>query len=134
MNNRKLTNKIIHWIKNHKFWTSVIIFSVILALLYAFHPFNPFGLGSLLGYIFLASILGCYTFIGGLIWSVQAGKKGLSLITLGSLSILLALYSWTHVFQHSDAVNISLAIISTLLGSLLLRFGIKRYRNRKKTN
>lgn len=126
--------RIIYWFRNHKFWTSVIVFSIILIFLYIFKPFNPLGLGNRLGYTFLSYVLFCYAFIGGLIWSGYAGKKGLSLITLGSSLILLALFSWINVFQHSDVVNISLAIVSTLLGLLFLVSGIKRTRKSVRNN
>ena len=41
---------IIQWIKNPKFWSSVMILFVILMILSPFNFFNPSGLGSLLDY------------------------------------------------------------------------------------
>ena len=124
-------NRLVSWIRNHKFWTSVITFSVIFIFLYAFKPFNPFGLGSLLGYAFLAYILGCYIFVGGLIWSGYSGKKGMSMITLGICSFLVAFFSWLTILHYweFEAIGFSLAVIFTLMGVFFLYFGTKRYRN-----
>jgi len=122
---------VIYWIRNHKFWTSVITFSVVLIFLYAFKPFNPFGLGSLLGYVFWAYILGCYIFVGGLVWSGYTGKRGMTMISLGISSAFLALYAWWIILNNweFEVIGFSMAVISTLLGAFFLYSGIKRYRN-----
>lgn len=113
---------IVQWVKNHKFWSSVIILFVILMILSPFNLFNPFGLGRLLGY---------YTFIGGIIWSVQVKKKGLTLITLGSILAVTALVFWWFTLDTgSEGFNIGIASGFTFLSALLLFSGIKRYRSR----
>lgn len=65
-----------HWIRNHKFWTSVIILFVLVNILGLLNLLNTFETGRLCGY---------YIFLGGLIWSIQARRRGLTMITLGSL-------------------------------------------------
>jgi hypothetical protein len=64
------------WIRNHKFWSSVIILFVVVEVLSLFNLINPAGAGE---------TLGVYIFFGGLIWSVQAKRRGLTMITVGSL-------------------------------------------------
>lgn len=119
---RKKGTTIIQWVKNHKFWSSVIILFVILMILSPFNFFNPFGLGRLLGY---------YTFIGSIIWSVQVKKKGLTLITLGSIFAVTVLVFWWFILDTgSEGFNIGLAGWFTFLSAILLLFGIKRYRSR----
>lgn len=114
--------KVIQWIQNHKFWSSVIVLFVILMILSPFEFFNAFEVGRLLGY---------YSFIGGIIWSVQAKKKGLTLITLGSIFAVTTLgFWWFTLDTGSEGFNVGIASCFTFLSVLFLFLGVKRYRNR----
>jgi len=113
------------WVKSNKFWTSVIFLGLV-AL-----GFSMFGGLLELGLVY--RILMMYTFVGGVIWSGYARKKGMTLIALGVATALMALFpilSWLNT--HNLRLSIEgYALIAgeILLSFLLIWIGIKRYRN-----
>jgi hypothetical protein len=110
------------WIRNHKFWSSVIILFVLVEVLSLFHLVN----GVEAGYTG-----GVYTAFGGLIWSIQAKRKGLTMITLGSFFAATAIMFWVIPIVGGFAdieVAIGIAAFFTLSSVLFLLFGIRRYR------
>ena len=107
------------WIRNHKFWSSVIILFVAGTVLGSFNLLNTFETGRLLGIFIL---------FGGLIWSIQAKKKGLTLITMGSVFIPVAILLWWFVVEAPSVVAVVFAVLFTFLSGLFLLIGIGRHR------
>jgi len=107
------------WMGNHKFWSSVIILFVIGIVLGSFNLLNTYGTGRLLG---------IYILFGGLIWSIQAKKRGLTLITMGSVFIPVAILCWWFVAEAPSVVIVVFAVLFTFLSGLFLLIGIRRYR------
>lgn len=117
----KTENKLLNWIKTHKFWMSVIVLTIITILIYIFGYILEFGA--------LYTILIFYTLIGGLIWSGYSRKKGTSIITLGLVSLLYAIYTWWTLInrQEFELTSFLLAFVFSLASILFLFFGNKRY-------
>ena len=115
----------IEWVKSNEFWTSIIFLGLV-AL-----GFSIFGGPLELGLVY--RILMMYTFVGGVIWSGYARKKGMTLIALGVAIALMPLFpilSWLNT--HNLRLSIEgYALIAgeILLSFLLIWIGIKRYRN-----
>ena len=108
------------WMGNHKFWSSVIILFIAGTVLGLFNLLNTFETGRLLG---------IYILFGGLIWSIQAKKKGLTLITMGSIFAPVAILLWWFVIDEGfDPVGLVFAVLFTFLSALFLLIGIGRYR------
>jgi len=107
------------WMGNHKFWSSVIILFVVGTVLGLFNLLNTFETGRLLG---------IYILFGGLIWSIQAKKKGLTLITMGSVFAPIAILLWWFVVEDPSVVAVVFAVLFTLLSGLFMLIGIGRYR------
>jgi hypothetical protein len=111
------------WIRNHKFWSSVIILFVVVEVLSLFNLINPAGAGE---------TLGVYIFFGGLIWSVQAKRRGLTMITVGSLLAPTAILLWVIFiaggFADTEGFAIGMAGFFTFLSVLFILWGIVRYR------
>lgn len=114
---------VIHWVKTNKFWTSVIILFIITAVMRAF--------GKPLEYGAFYSLFFYYTMIFGLIWSGYVGKKGMTLITWGIVSLLFSLFAWGSIVSNWEfnASGFIFAIVPTFLSVLLFYYGIKRYRH-----
>jgi Na+/proline symporter len=126
---------VIHWVKTHKFWTSVIVLFIIAIAVRAFDPSISIGTWRV-SYLFFFGLSFYYILIGGLIWSGYTGKKGMSMITLGVFSAWIALISWLTILSHwdidmdyIDLDSLMIAVISTFLSVLLIYFGVKRYKN-----
>jgi hypothetical protein len=111
------------WIRNHKFWASVIILFVLVEVLSLFNLINAYEAGY---------TGGVYTAIGGLIWSIQAKRKGLTMITVGSFlagaAILYSVILITGGFADIEEFAIGIAVVFTFLSVLLILFGLRRYR------
>ena len=107
------------WMGNHKFWSSVIILFVVGTVLGLFNLLNTFETGRLLG---------IYILFGGLIWSIQAKKKGLTLITMGSVFAPVAILLWWFVVEEPSVVAVVFAVLFTFLSGLFMLIGIGRYR------
>jgi len=111
------------WIRNHKFWASVIILWIVGFVLSLFNLVNAAGVGE---------TLGVYIFFGGLIWSIQARRRGLTMITLGSFFALTAIMFWVIIitggFADIDGFDIGIAGVFTFLSVLFILWGIRRYR------
>jgi len=111
------------WIRNHKFWSSVIILFVLVEVLSLFNLINAYEAGY---------TGGVYTALGGLIWSIQAKRKGLTMITVGSFFALTAILWWAIAisggFADMEGFAIGMAGFLTLSSVLFLLFGIRRYR------
>jgi len=111
------------WIRNHKFWSSVIILYVVGFVLSLFNLVNATGLGE---------TLGAYVFFGGLIWSIQARRRGLTMITLGSLLAPTAIIFWVISigggFAGIEGFAIGIASVFTFFSVLFILWGIRRYR------
>jgi len=108
------------WMGNHKFWSSVIILFVVGTVLGFFNLLNTFETGRLLG---------IYILFGGLIWSIQAKKRGVTLITMGSVFAPVAVLLWWFVIDEGFAVvALVFAVLFTFLSALFLLIGIGRYR------
>jgi len=111
------------WVRNHKFWSSVIILFVIGEVLSLFNLVNALGLGR---------TLGVYIFFGGLIWSIQARRRGLTMITLGSLLAPTAIILWVIAiaggFVGVEGTAMGIAGFFTFLSVLFILWGIGRYR------
>lgn len=121
---------VIHWVKTHKFWTSVIILFIVTIIVRAFFLSIPFGSGRL-SYLFFYGLTYYYTVIGGLIWSGYTRKKGMTLITCGVIAILFSLSTWVAIISNGEfeIIGFLLAVAFTILGVLLPYFGAKRYRD-----
>ncbi len=121
---------ILHWVKTHKFWTSVIVLFIFAVAVRAFGPSIPIGSWRL-SYLFFFGLFFYYILIGGLIWSGYTGKKGMTKITLGIFSAWIALVSWLTVLSNweFEAIGFSMAVISTFLSVFLIYSGVKRYRH-----
>lgn len=141
MNNKVVDNSysnggLMYWIKNHQFWASVIILSIIfllLCILLILLRYSPRRLILLPIGLFLVA----YAFFGGITWSINAKKTGMSLLVLVSFSSLAAIYFWGQLLFlsiHTDSAihSIAFAIPFTLLGIVFLFVGIKRYKNGSK--
>ena len=111
------------WIKNHKFWSSVIILFVLVEVLSLLNIVNAAEAGR---------TLGVYVGIGGLIWSIQARKRGLTMITVGSLLAPTAIILWVITigggFPDMEGFAIGMASFFTFWSVLFLIWGIVRYR------
>jgi hypothetical protein len=107
------------WMGNHKFWSSVIMLFAVITVLGSFNLLNTYGTGRLLG---------IYILFGGLIWSIQAKKKGLTLITMGAVFAPVAILLWWFVVEASSVVAVVFAVLFTFLSGLFMLIGIGRYR------
>ena len=127
--NRQKGIGILHWVKTHKFWTSVIVLFIFTVAVRAFGLSIPIGSWRL-SYLFFFGLSFYYTLIGGLIWSGYTGKKGMTIITLGIFSDLIALASWLTILSNweFEAIGFSMTVISTFLSVFLIYSGVKRYR------
>jgi hypothetical protein len=121
--------KVLNQIKNHKFWTSVIILLIITLAVRFFGPSISIGSWHP-SYLFFTAVLYYYTLIGGIIWSVQAKKDGLSLITLGIYAAVISIISWLSCFSYGEFEIVSFisSIISPVASILLFISGYKRYK------
>ena len=126
---------VIHWVKTHKFWTSVIVLFITTIIVRAFFLSIPFGSGSL-SYLFFYGLTFYYTIIGGLIWSGYTRKKGMTLITLGIISAMLSIYMWWFILGNWDfeISRLALTIVSSVLSVLFFNSGARRYREWLRSN
>ncbi len=134
MNNEKF-NTILSWIKTHRFWTSVIILWT-LHLALSFVPLNLLDMGGVLEFILSSQFLGYYTFIGGITWSFRHKKAGYTLMTIGVVSLLMALNILIKFYVYHAAglepyylpSNCIMLSIFLICGALFIHFGNLRYR------
>ena len=112
---------VIHWIKTHKFWTSVIVLFVVMVLVRVYgKPLEFSGLYTLFFY---------YTMVFGLVWSGYVGKKGMTLITWGIVALLASFFPWASIIgggQDNTSI-VYFAVIPTVAGIALIGFGARRY-------
>jgi len=125
--------------KKHKFWTSVIGTSLFSYALFSIIAIFIGVEAALIGYDFVAWPLMGYTFIGGLIWSVQVNKPGSILITLGASLLLFALYLFAHysffimagvTFMSTTILTFLAMVIPAVAGISFLLPGIKHYKHK----
>ncbi len=86
-------------------------------------------------YPFLILYFWFFALLGGIIWSILAKKRGLTLLTLGSFLAVVGLFGLLNTLPSSydptyDFANMVLWGFPTLLAMLFLFFGIKRYSKR----
>ncbi len=132
MNSKKkisTAGKVLNRIKNHKFWTSVIILLIITIAVRIFGPSISIGNWNP-SYLLFVAILYYYTFIGGIIWSIQARKDGLSLITLGFYSVAISIIAGLSFFSYGEfePVSFVFAILFPFVSIVLFVLGYKRYK------
>jgi hypothetical protein len=114
--------KVLRWMENHKFWTSVILFGIILVGFRIFSDSLTYGLAYLL--------LLWYTVIGGLVWSGYTRKKGMTFIALGVVIAVMALFP---LMRRPMKVTFGIEgygiiFVEVLLSALLIWAGIRRYK------
>jgi hypothetical protein len=122
---RKNGSRVAWWVKNHKFWTSAIVLCIVESLMVSF--IHSPGLAK-----FLGNLMGAYLLFGGLIWSIRAKKKGLTLMTLGALFLASSLPVLLIMLLMRDGYGIALTGWMTLVSGLMLYFGIRRYLRQKR--
>jgi len=129
--NKLTVAQVLEWVKNHKFWTSVIV------LIIANIVIGILSFPSLFYTAFFNFVL-FYTLVGGLLWSGYSGKKGMTFTALGIYFTMASVYSWWMVLRHFNTVGFFIALFLTFLSALHLFFGNKRYKewlhNRDQSN
>jgi len=121
--------KIINWVANNKFWTSVILLTLsVIAVRIVYYPALIWG--------FMYNILLWYTLVCGLIWSGYTNKKGMTLITLGIVIALMVLFPLNIIFAGGTFHFEGYAILmgEALLSFLFIWMGMRRYMQWKLEN
>ena len=129
----KKGNRVVKWIRTHKYWTHVIVLFIVLMLPVVLPMVRGVEGNEQYGFVLLGFWL--YALVGGIIWSILAKKRGLTLLTVGSFLAVLGLFGLLSTLPSSydptyDFANMVLWGFPTLLGMLFLFSGIKRYSKR----
>lgn len=134
MGGEKKGNTVTRWIRTHKYWTHVIVLFIVLMLPVVIPMVRGVEGNEQYGFVLLGFWL--YALVGGIIWSILAKKRGLTLLTVGSFLAVLVLFTWFSILTTSsygaagDIANIVFWGFLTLLTVPFLFFGIKRYSKR----
>ncbi|MDD4924672.1 MAG: hypothetical protein PHF74_07590 [Dehalococcoidales bacterium] len=132
MHNYCIANRLLTWIKTHKFWMSTILLLLITITVRFCGP--SISIGDLeISYLFFGGLLYFYTIIGGLIWAGLTRKFGMTMITIGILSAIYSVFLWAVILINWDfeVTRLSMAIIFAFISILFLYFGNKRYKQWK---
>lgn len=127
----KKGNTVARWIRTHKYWTSIIVLFIALMLPVVLRHGEVNQ-----QYAFLILLFWLGALVGGIIWSIQAKRKGLTLLTIGPFLAVLVLFAWFSILTTSsygvagDIANIVFWGFLALLTVPFLFFGIKRYSKR----
>ena len=83
----------------------------------------------------LAYVLSIYAVIGGLVWSIKAKKKGLTLILIGSIygigAVVSLIMALTNITSNDLGANLIITLVFVIIGASGLYIGMSEYQKHR---